>query len=335
MICSPFSHTLRTLSTVRSRVGLQSRRFFFPSNRTDARNPWNDELDSKILELRQQGLTIMQIAQQLGHGVSRVQGRIQTLRDKSKSEPASFSTGKDWTTSEDKVLMEKFEAGLKWKQMLPFLPGRSVEAARSRYYKLKRGDAGAARRAIGRKSWTAEEKQCVVSMMLVEGLSQKVTAERLGRTKVAVQRIWQSHGRNVLPADMVEKYRGENEWTSEQDDILIEQKKKGKTYEAIQLELPSKSVKAVAERARYLQITRVRLSPIRIAAIRKDLQAVLDGTATYEDVHNKYRPFAPPTSVKGIWKRLRQGFYKDQTASPTDTVAKTEEGRIDAGQKPH
>lgn len=146
--------------------------------------------------------------------------------------------------------------------------------------------------------------------MLVEGLSQKVTAERLGRTKVAVQRIWQSHGRNVLPADMIEKYRGENEWTSEQDDILIEQKEKGKTYEAIQLELPSKSVKAVAERARYLQITRVRLSPIRIAAIRKDLQAVLDGTATYEDVHNKYPRLRTANQCEGYLETTTSGVLQ-------------------------
>lgn len=185
--------------------------------------------------------------------------------------------------------MDKIETGLKWEQILPFLHGRSVTAAQSRYYKLKlqRGNAGAPRRANEGKPWTGEEKQRVISMILVEGLSQAVTAERLGRTKAAVKTVWQKHGRNVLPAEMTDKVRGEREWTSEQDYIFIEQKKKGNSYKAIRCMLPSKTVKALHERAQVLQIAPMRLSPAQKAAVRKDLQAVLDGSAKHKDVHDK------------------------------------------------
>lgn len=285
----PFSNTLCTLSTVWSRVGLHPRKFFSSSNRTNGKIKWTDELDCKVLELSQQGLSMRQIAQQLGVGLSSIWHRMSKVRAKSESGPAPFSTGKFWSASEDKVLMDKIEAGLKWEQILPFLHGRSVAAVQSRYYKLKlqRGNAGAARRANEGKPWTAEERQRVISMILAEGLSQAVTAERLGRTKAAVNFIWQKHGRNVLPAEMTEKVRREREWTSEQDNILIEQKKKGNSYKAIRCMLPSKSVRAMYGRAQVLQITPMRLSPAQKAAVRKDLQAVPSGSAKHKDVHDK------------------------------------------------
>ena len=96
-----------------------------------------------------------------------------------------------------------------------------------------------------------------------------------------------------------------NKWTSEQDNVLIEQKKKGETYEAIQLKLPSKSVTAIASRARGLKLTVKTVSFIQGAAILKDLQAVLDGTAEFKDVKNKYSSSVTPGSLRVRLCRLR------------------------------
>ena len=152
---------------------------------------------------------MVQIAEQLGRSLGSIDGRMQRLRARSKSEPAPVSSGKSWSASEDKILMEKFKAGLNMEQVLSFFPGRSIKSARGRYYKLKMGGAGVPRKASDRKRWTVEEKRRVISMILVDGLSQRVIAERLGRTRQAVRSVWLKHGRKVLPADMIEKYRGE------------------------------------------------------------------------------------------------------------------------------
>jgi transposase-like protein len=305
MWCSPLSNPIRTLW---SRICLRPRVFFSSSKCIYAKNKRTDEFDGKILELHQQGFTVVQIAQQLpGYGFQNIVYRLRKIRAKSGSPPTS--SGEKWQPSEDTVLVEKRDAGLQWENIVPSLPGRSCHAASLRYGILKRGKSDTASLSNQRKRWPPEERQRALEMMVVDRLPIRNVAKSLGRTYRAVQQMWQKHGPKALPAASVEDYRGELEWTKEQDDILIEQRKRGVPYKTIRLKLPEKSVKALFERARALRITRPQMSTVQAAAIRKDLRAVLEGTATYEEVHSKYASIVSRTSIRNCLYRVRREFY--------------------------
>lgn len=305
MWCSPLSNPVRTLW---SRICLRPRVIFSSSNCVNGKQKRTDEFDGKILELHRQGFTAVQIAQQLpGYKHPDIIYRLKKSRAKPGSAP--WSTRKKWQASEDTVLEEKRDAGLPWEQIVPLLPGRSIHAACLRYRRLKRGEADAALHSNQHKRWSSEERQRALDMILVDRLSLRDVAKSLGRTYSSIQQMWQMHGRNALPAALVENFRGELEWTKEQDEVLIEQKSRGYSYKTIHLNFPEKSRKAVVERARALRITRGQTSTIVTAAIRKDLRAVLDGTATHDEVQSKYASIASRTSVKNCWYQVRREFY--------------------------
>jgi transposase-like protein len=205
-------------------------------------------------------------------------------------------------------LRENREAGLGWEQVLPLLPGRSLKAIRDQYYKLKHDDIGS--RANGRKRWSPEERQRAIDMILVDGLSIKAVSERLGRSKAAVQKFWQIYGLNFLPADMTQKHRGDGHWSPEQDQILIEQREKGVLYKDIALRIPGKSRTALYNRARRLNITRHKLSPVQTATIRNALQAVCNGTATFDEVASKFSSLGSRKLFSHVWRAMRLGLYK-------------------------
>lgn len=227
-----------------------------------------------------------------------------------KPESTPPSTGKYWEPHEDAVLMEKREAGVDYKEIVPFLPGRSTSAARNRHTVLKhlQGDAGA--RHNNGKRWSSEERKRVIDMVLVDGLPFKDIAKILGRTYESIQTVWQRHGREVLPANTLKKFRGDGDWTAVEDNIFIEQREKGLSYKDIQLKPPGKSLKSLSNRARALGIARLNHSTTEVAAIRRELQAVLDGTATYKEVASKFSSTSAPSSVINIWRRMRNGHHK-------------------------
>jgi transposase-like protein len=311
MRCSFFNNRLGQ-SAVWSKFGLHPRKPFSSSNRiNDYNRRGADKFDREILELHQQGFTTAQIAQQLpGFGFTHIHYRLRKLR--ANPEFTSTSTGKVWNSHEDAVLMEKRKAGLKFSQIAPFLPGRNPNAVRSRYTHLKHkeNDAEGGTRKSSGKPWSPEEKQRVIDMVLVDRLSFQDIAKRLGRTLSAIRTSWRDNGRDVLPEDMLKKFRGDGDWTIEEDKTLIEQRKRGLAYEAIRQELSGRSTRSLISRAQALGIARTRLSTTQIAAVRKDLQAVLDGTAKFSEVASKLSSSTSIASLKGILYRMRHGYYK-------------------------
>lgn len=296
-----------------SKFGLHPRKPFSSSNCVNGHNNRGaDKFDREILELHQQGLTAPQIAQRLpGFGYTHIQYRLRKLH--ATSEFAPTSTGKVWNSQEDAVLTEKRKAGLKFTQIASFLPGRNPDAARSRFTHLKHkeNDAeGGTRKNFG-KRWSPEEKQRVIDMVLIDRLSFQDIAKRLGRTLSAVLVVWQNNGRNVLPENMLKNFRGDGSWTIEEDKILIEQRKRGLGYKFIQQKIPGRSINALWNRAQTLGIAKTRLSTTQTAAIRKDLQAVLDGTAKFSQVASKFSSSASIARLRAILYRMRHGYYDE------------------------
>lgn len=300
-------------STVWSRFGLHPRKLFSSSNRIsgDNRRRTDDPVDRKIFELSQQGLTAARIARELpGHSYNNINYRLNKLRGKLAT--ASPSTGKHWKPDEDAVLLEKREAGAEYREILPFLPGRSINAARNRHVALKQlqGDAGPAPRHNNGRPWSPEERQRVMDMVLVDGLPFKDIAQIMGRSCDSIQLVWQKDGRKALPANTLKKFRGAGDWTAIEDNILVEQLEKGFRYKDIQLKIPGRNRTSLSNRARALGIARLNISATEVAAIRRELQAVLNGNATYEEVASKFSSTSAPSSVKNIWYRMRTGYYK-------------------------
>jgi hypothetical protein len=109
---------------------------------------------------------------------------------------------------------------------------------------------------------------------------------------------------------LVKTFWGERKYTREQDNILIEQRERGTPYKTIQMKIPGKSVKALSKRAAALGLSKTRLSHTQAAAVRKDLQAVLDGTASFDDVATKFSSSTSPSSLRKMLHRMRHGYYK-------------------------
>ena len=135
--------------------------------------------------------------------------------------------------------------------------------------------------------------------MVVEGLSLETISERLGRTYAATYHVWTKY-RETLPTDAILGVRRKHQWTREDDEILLELRTSGLRYKDIQLRLPGKSVATIHERARKLGLVSMRASGTNTAVIREALQAVLDGTATLNEIVSKF-PSLPPTSVRSIY----------------------------------
>lgn len=283
-----------------------------------------DEFDGKILELAQQGLSTLRIAQQLpNYTMHHVSYRLQKLRG--EIQPGHASSRTRWSDHEDTVLKEKREAGFSTRQIVPFLPGRSVKAISLRYCTIKRRDVGAVPPTNSNKPWSPEEKQRAIDMLTVDGLSLEVVSERLGRTKVAVQRTWDKYCSNTLRGERTTRLRRKDEWLPEHDNILIEQRSRGVSFRDIALKLPGRTMTALYIRAQILQIADPKLSKAKGDAVRKDLQAVIDGNATFDEVAGKLSSTISRKHLTNTLLGMRQGLYKTQSSTPTDTTATTKD----------
>ena len=81
-------------------------------------------------------------------------------------------------------------------------------------------------------------------------------------------------------------------------------------------------------RAQILQIADPKLSKAKGDAVRKDLQAVIDGNATFDEVAGKLSSTISRKHLTNTLLGMRQGLYKTQSSTPTDTTATTKD-RID------
>jgi hypothetical protein len=131
-------------------------------------NDWQPHEDRLIMELRLKGLAWAEIARQLPGR------RGEKVRDRyvNKLDPSLKNT--PWTVREDEILFRHHNMlGNKWKQIAEFLPGRSQNSIKNRYYnrrnqyqrRLARGQIGAEENAR-----LAAQNDRIVSQRLVNPL---------------------------------------------------------------------------------------------------------------------------------------------------------------------
>lgn len=150
-----------------------------------------------ILSLRQKGLRAQDVALQIpGRSLGQVRERVAKLgRESIKPRQKNL-----WNSQEDAILLEKHHAGLEFEQIMQYLPGRTARAIQGRLLthvpKRKRKE---------RRPWTFAERQRVVDLVKIDGLSFRAIAEATGRSVNSVKGAFRRFGRLSEPVDIRRK----------------------------------------------------------------------------------------------------------------------------------
>lgn len=317
MRCSLFKTNLSlTLSFTSSTSGLGPRILFSSSSRAShVRRPFTPDEDRKILELRQQGLSTQKIALQLQDRLAQVVNRrLHLLRAgiKAKSTCIEF-----WTPQEDAILHEKRGVGLPVEQLVEYLPGRTVDAIKHRWYVVvKDSHLEKAMRKRQNKHWTSAEKQRLVEMRYKEGLSFDSIARSLGRSSMSVRSMWSEKGPTLLTRDVYDSMRPHDAWSADETSLLETLWKDGASIGDIMRRLPGRSYRGIMNRAREWRMTRPRRakhpSKTESDAIRRALEPVLNGTITLDEVAKD----TPSSSPFQFDYQLREMRRKHKTQLP-------------------
>lgn len=272
--------------------------------------PWSEAEHQKVQDLLEQGLSSGRIAKQLENRTFYAVRRHLAESRRTPGERAGSST-KSWTPEEDEILASKRAVGLKHAEILPSLPGRSIEAVRQRWrlYLRNRSENSESRKG----SWTAEELERLIDLRVKQLKSFQNIAKELERSVGSVRAVWHFRARLQVPQVVQESLRRQPGWTVEDDELLISLASKKKlTRPDIAARFPGRSVQSVESRLESLQHRlkwKQRSSRKEVAAIKSALEPVLGGTATIEQVFEQFPTFKKKT-IRDIRRRMRLGLYK-------------------------
>lgn len=272
--------------------------------------PWSEAERQKVQDLLEQGLSSGRIAKQLENRTFYAVRRHLAESRRTPEERASSST-KSWTPEEDEILASKRAADLKHAEILPSLPGRSIEAVRQRWRLCLRNRSENSESRQGR--WTAEEVERLIDLRVKRLKSFQEIGTELSRSVGSVRAVWHFRARHQVPGEVQESLRRQPGWTAEDDERLVSLASKKKLKRAeIASDFPGRSVQSVESRLESLQHRlnwQRRSSRKEVAAIRSALEPVLEGTATIEQVFEQFPTFKKK-SIRDIRRRMRLGLYK-------------------------
>lgn len=185
--------------------------------------------------------------------------RIINLTNKTRYYRIRNPGGKNYkyTAEEDARLVKAREDGLTWKQVADLFEGRrGLGALKARYYYLSEQPDSPAELSSPR--YTPEENE-----LLIEARASRLTWEETvalfeGRRNEAALKF-QYHKLSKMPELQVKKLN--RNYTADEDELIVREKEKGKSYPEIAELLPDRSAKSV--RSRYYKIMKEReKSPI-------------------------------------------------------------------------
>ncbi|KAK8152083.1 hypothetical protein IWX90DRAFT_419217 [Phyllosticta citrichinensis] len=105
-------------------------------------------------------------------------------------EPIKF--GK-WTPVEDETMAMLYSRGFTWNDIMQQVPGRTLQAARQRYYDVRNGRSATGDASKGHHKWMQQQNELLVRRR-AEGAQFKVVADELG-VGVTEQMAITQHGR--------------------------------------------------------------------------------------------------------------------------------------------
>ena len=195
------------------------------------------EEDETLRKARtQSGWTWKGIASQLpGRSEQVAHDRWRLLLQRGQAEVAPPSI-KRWSAQEDATLRKaRGQPGWTWKEIASQLPGRSEQAAITRWQLLQRGQAEVA--PPPSKRWSAQEDAMLRKACGEPGLTwEAITLQLPGRSEQAAVERWR------LLQDQQAAPRQRSSWSAQEDDTLRKARTQpGWTWEGIASQLPGKS----------------------------------------------------------------------------------------------
>lgn len=188
-------------------------------------NRWTEEEKSKLVELRQQGLTAREIAQ---HFPNRTEATIRNLLSK------LLPKNRKWTEEEDQLIKEMYEKGASYKEISAKLANRSLDATRTRISQVISSLRDQEAYEFRRKpyEWNIEHKNLLIQMR-EEGRTMKEIAEATN-TSVSVisHKITDLIKQGVLKPKQVQK-----DWTEEEELLIADWRAEGKNTDFIATQL--------------------------------------------------------------------------------------------------
>lgn len=179
-----------------------------------------------------------------------VWGRWSSYLYQKHSDTTSLSY-KKWTPEEDAIIISEYQKKPRnyTKEAEKRLPGRNRRAIKLRWFgHLKFRNSNVVNGATERVKWTKEEDDIVVREYEKDPKNYSITAIEIlpGRSRVAIQRRWQTH----LSKDHRSLTAKHKKWTPEEDAIILrEYQSNPRSYTAAAFEhLPGRSRIAISAR---------------------------------------------------------------------------------------
>lgn len=216
---------------------------------------WTADEDRKLLQLRQQGLKLGQIAREMDnrtHGG--VDQRIRTLRSglipgqTPGAQPA-------WSTEEDALLQAKLHQGLTYREIAECFPRRNANSILHRI-KVKAALVDPLSFAKRRQTRVTEDDiKKIIHMRLNEAKSCGDIALELDRSLYSITRVWDNHCVRRLSQDDIDSIRRQRNWTPKEVKHLLQLHRRGKMLQSeIALHFPSKTLNTVRIKIVRLQL---------------------------------------------------------------------------------
>ena len=268
---------------------------------------FSTEEDETLRKARTQpGWTWKGIASQLpGRSEQVAHDRWRLLLQRGQAEVAPPSI-KRWSAQEDATLRKaRGQPGWTWKEIASQLPGRSEQAAITRWQLLQRGQAEVA--PPPSKRWSAQEDATLRKACGEPGLTwEGITLQLPGRSEQAAVERWR------LLQDQQAAPRQRSSWSAQEDDTLRKARTQpGWTWNGIASQLPGKSEFAAKYRWQLLQRGQSEVAP----PSSRDWSAQEDATLskarrqpgwTWEGITSQL-PGRTVRAARGRWKHLQRG----------------------------
>ncbi|KAJ3188566.1 hypothetical protein HDU85_004280 [Gaertneriomyces sp. JEL0708] len=212
--CAPFATRVATFGFTPKVAGtntITNVRFLTESPLKRVQRMWTELEDQELKRLRDKPHPWKLVAERLGRTESSCRHRYHNL-DSSGDETKKLAP---WTEDEDKVLHQLIEQKLTWKVISSQLPGRTVEACRSRY-RLLQGKATASTTG----AWSKEELDA-----LREEIQAAIECQRMPEWSVLARKLgrerWQvtKKGTRMIESMNATVY---GRWTAAEEQQLLE-----------------------------------------------------------------------------------------------------------------
>jgi transcriptional regulator with XRE-family HTH domain len=294
---------------------------YSPGLRLRGARRWTTEESRKLLELWQKGVKIPKIAEELNNrSLLSIRDHIALFRNPPSPETSSR---KPWTAEEDTILAAKRQAGVIYKDI--HIPGRSKEALRDRWRRLRdgnirlHGDARKpARSSDGKfvKKYTDAEAERLFELRVEKHMSFQDIAIEMGLSKRVLQQLWFTRHKHLVPEHVLQELqelRPVNAWTLEDDNLLITHYNKGETLHDLQARFPNRTRIAIDHRLYALQDKLVaklpHASPAQRQSLKKELESYIGAPLKKADVQRirERFPFMSFEAIRSAFYRMRKG----------------------------